>query len=291
MKVKVSLVKSNNHYRGVNECLKNLKDEIKKSVSNISSLIIKVNFVDTRVELATTPFQAVKSFIDFILSFYDGDIIIAEAPSWGVKIDAFEKYGYTKLAEQHPQITLLNLREDESVIKKIKSPQGELTIPLSKTLLEAPFLVSITRPKTHSSVIVTLGIKNVLVGAINGGIQYRYKIHKGIHQNLVQLSDFIYPDLGVIDGTIGMENRGAVAGIQKKAGWCISSLDPLAADTLATYLMGNDIEDIGYLYLMGEAKKGAVFPKDDIVIIGENPKTLINPFKPHNAFKKLRQWR
>jgi len=92
MKAKASLVKSHNHYEGVSDCLDNLKEEIKKTISNMSSLVIKVNFVDTRYELTTTPFQAVKGFIDFITPFYDSDIVIAEAPSWGVKIDAFEKY-------------------------------------------------------------------------------------------------------------------------------------------------------------------------------------------------------
>lgn len=46
MKVKASLVKSNDHYEGVSACLDNIKEEIKKAISNMSSLVIKVNFVE-----------------------------------------------------------------------------------------------------------------------------------------------------------------------------------------------------------------------------------------------------
>jgi uncharacterized protein (DUF362 family) len=284
---KISLVRSKDHETGVQACLKNIENELKEALSKLSSLLIKVNFVDTRKELACTPFQAVKSFVDFITVFYKKEIIIAEAPTWGVKIDGFQKYGYYELVDMYPQITFLNLRDDESISKLVNN----LSLPFSKKMLKSPFIVSITRPKTHSSVGITLGIKNVLVGAINGGWKSRLKVHKRIHQNLLDISEFIYPNLVVIDGFIGMEGRGPLMGTEKKAGWCISSLDPLAADSLATYLMGHDIEDIGYLYLMGEAKKGAIFSKDEINIIGENPETLITPFKPHNAFKKIRQWR
>ena len=54
-----------------------------------------------------------------------------------------------------------------------------LKIPLSKTMSDTPFLASITRPKTHDTVVVTLGIKNVVVGAISGGFFNRRKFTKG----------------------------------------------------------------------------------------------------------------
>ena len=87
-----------------------------------------------------------------------------------------------------------------------------------------------------------------------------------------------------------MEGRGPLIGTEKKAGWCIASLDSLAADSLALYLMGHNIEDIGYLYLMSEAQRGSTFPKDNIEIIGNDPKELINPFQPHPAYNRIKKW-
>ncbi len=283
----VSLVRSNNHYQGVVDSLKNIKNELKSVLSSIESLLIKVNFVDTREELCTTPYESVKGFVDFISEFYDKKIIVAEAPSWGVNIDGFEKYGYYKISDRYPNIEFLNLKEDKSVSRKV----GDITLPFSKIMLETPFIVSITRPKTHSSVLVALGIKNVLVGAINGGTNHRYKVHKGIHQKLFEIAGFLYPKLDIIDGFIGMEEKGPVLGKRKDSRWCLSSLDPLAADSLATYLMGFELEDVGYLTLLKEVSMGESFPGGKVKVIGEDPNKLLNPFKPHPAYKKIKAWR
>jgi uncharacterized protein (DUF362 family) len=285
MKAKVSLVRSKDSYEGVGTCLRNLEADLKQALSTIPSVLVKVNFVDTRKELACTPYQAVKSFIDFITGFYERGILIAESPTWGVAIDGFEKYGFYELGETYPQVSFLNLKEDETVTKEI----NKIALPFSKSMLDAPFIVSMARPKTHSSVVVTLGIKNVIVGAINKGYKYRIKVHKGIHRNFLDLTELVYPSLVVLDGTVGMEGRGPIMGTKKQAGWCIASLDPLAADTLATYLMGYDFADIDYLRLMSEAQKGATFPKDNIEVIGNDPEELLNPFQSHPAYKQLQK--
>lgn len=73
-------------------------------------------------------------------------------------------------------------------------------------------------------------------------------------------------------------------------GWALSSLDALAADSLAAYLMGFDINDIGYLKLLKEKDFGFLYPKDKIKILGEKPKKLLTPFKPHKNFEKQRRW-
>jgi len=293
MKTKIALSKSKNHYYGVQKSLSLLKNDIKKSLAKIPSLVIKINLVDTRVKLATTPVKAVESFVDFILEFYRGEIIIAEGATWGVKIDAFSKYGFTKLAKKSPQVRILDLREDELVEKKIKYPEGELVLPFSKTVLEAPFLVSITRPKTHTIVIVTLGIKNVLVGVVQG-YRMRLKIHKGkfIHNIMTTIAKEAYPDLVILDGTVGMEGDGPVKkGTKIKAGWALVSLDALAADSLAAYLMGFDVTDIGYLNLLEEKGLGLLYPNNKIEVLGEIPKKFIIPFKPPKTFEKRRKWR
>jgi uncharacterized protein (DUF362 family) len=260
--------------------------------------VIKINLVITRtprysdgVELATTPFQAVKSFTDFISPFYDGNIIIAESATWGKTKEGLEMYGFTELAEKNPQIRLLDLKEDATTVKTIRYTEGALTLPFSKTMLEAPFLVSIARPKTHCSVVATAGIKNVLVGAINGRWKDRLKIHKGnlIHDIMASIADVTYPDLTIVDATVGMEGNGPIRGTEIKSGWTLASLDALAADSLATHLMGFDADDVPYLKLLKDKGVGFFYPNNKIEIVGENPKDLITPFKPHRSFKKQRK--
>jgi uncharacterized protein (DUF362 family) len=297
---KVSLVKSKNHYRGVQRSLENIKNDVKKSLSDVSSLVIKINLVITRtpryskgVELATTPFQAVKSVIDFVSHFYNGEIIIAERATWGKTKEGFKMYGFTELTEETSQIRLLNLKEDASIVKTIKYTEGTLTLPFSKTVLEAPFLLSIARPKTHCSVVATAGIKNVLVGAINGGWKERLKIHKGsfIHDIMASVADLVYPDLVIVDGTVGMEGNGPIRGTEIKSGWTLASLDALAADSMATHLMGFDADDIPYLKMLKQKGLGFFYPNNKIEIVGEKPKDLITPYEPHRNFKKQRKAR
>jgi uncharacterized protein (DUF362 family) len=295
MKSKISLVKSENHFEGVQQSLEQLRTDVEKTLSEISSLVIKINLVITRttrysngVELATTPFQAVKSFIDFISPFYKGEIIIAERATWGKTKEGFQMYGFAELAEENSQVSLLDLKEDEVIVKTVEYPGGKLKLPLSKTMLSAPFLVSIARPKTHCTVVASAGIKNVLVGAINGSWKERLQIHKGefIHNIMARLADFVYPDLVIVDGTSGMEGNGPIRGTEIKAGWTLASFDALAADSLATHLMGFDVDDVTYLTMFKEKEFGLFYPNNEIEIVGDKPKDLIAPFKPHRRFKR-----
>jgi uncharacterized protein (DUF362 family) len=299
MRSRVSLVRSEDHYDGVKRSVAPFKQSLISALSGIPSLVIKINLVITRtprysqgVELATTPVDAVKAFIDFILPFYGGKIIIAEEAAWGDTKDGFEFYGFSKLAEIHPQVKLLDLRDDETLIRKVTHPEGELELPLSKTLVETPFLVSITRPKTHCSVVMTAGIKNVLVGAIRGYANRR-KIHRdrSIHYMMASLAEHVFPAFTIIDGTIGMQGGGPVRGTEIEAGWTMASFDALAADSLAVQLMGFDVEDVGDLNLVGKLGLGILYPADEIEILGEMPRDLVTPFKPHRNFKKKRIWK
>ena len=297
LKSKISLVKSENHFEGVQQSLEQLRTDVEKTLSEISSLVIKINLVITRtprysngVELATTPFQAVKSFIDFISPFYKGEIIIAERATWGKTKEGFQMYGFAELAEENSQVSLLDLKEDEVIVKTVEYPGGKLKLPLSKTMVSAPFLVSIARPKTHCTVVASAGIKNVLVGAINGSWKERLQIHKGefIHNIMARLADFVYPDLVIVDGTSGMEGNGPIRGTEIKSGWTLASFDALAADSLATHLMGFDVNDVTYLTMFKEKEFGLFYPNNEIEIVGDKPKDLIAPFKPHRSFKRKR---
>lgn len=298
MKSKTSLSRSPDHYSGVEQSLELLKQNITEAISDLSYLVIKINLVITRtprygngVELATTPIEAVRGFVDFILPFYRGKILIAEEAAWGDTKEGFDFYGFTGLAKENSQIELLDLREDDTLVKKVTYPGGELELPLCKSLVEAPFLVSITRPKTHCSVVMTAGMKNVLVGAIQGHSN-RLKIHrdKYIHYMMASLAEYVYPDFVIIDGTIGMEGGGPIRGGEIRAGWIISSFDALAADSLAAYLMGIGIEDVGYINLVSDKGLGRLYPAGEIEILGERPESLVKPFKLHRSIRKVKNW-
>jgi len=87
-----------------------------------------------------------------------------------------------------------------------------------------------------------------------------------------------------------MEGRGPTFGTPIRSNWVLASTDFLAADSLATYLMGFDLKNVGYLYLCRKENLGNAYP-DNIQIIGENPKKLRMHYKPHPTYKKQINWR
>ncbi len=299
MKSKVSLARSEDHYRGVKRSLQPFRRSLAVALSGVPFIVIKINMVITRtphydkgVELAVTPLDACRSFIDFIRPFYKGSIVIAEEPAWGEARTGFSLYGFVKLAKSDPRIKLVDLRTDPAVETRLPHPGGELRLPLSKTLLEAPFLVSIARPKTHVNVVMTGGIKNVLVGAIRGYANRR-KMHgaKYIHHTMAVIAKSAYPDFTIVDGTVGMQDGGPIRGTEITSGWSLASFDALAADSLAVHLMGFHMEDVGYLHLIGKAGMGVSYPSGEIEILGAKPEALVMPYRPHRSFLKARVWK
>jgi len=289
---KVSLVKNNQSYQGVLKVLEPLKIDLKAKLKNLDKVVIKINFVTTERELATTPLKSVKGFIDFIKPFFKGKIVIAEEASIGNTRQCFERYGFKSLAEKDPQVEIFDSAEDEIKQITFNYPSGTITLPLAKIYLKPNFIISITRAKTHDSVVVTLGIKNVLFGAIQGGLSQRSKVphNKNIHWIMTEIAKHTYPDFVLIDGTTGMQGNGPESGDPIKANFLAAGFDVLAVDSLVTYLMGFNIKDVGYLNLLREENFGKLYPQDKIKIIGFNPKNLITSFKPHPTFSEQRHW-
>jgi uncharacterized protein (DUF362 family) len=287
----VSISSSAQSYSGTTKALEPLQSQLKKRLNKLDQLVVKINFVTARNKLATTPVESVHAFIDFIQPFYKGKIIIAEEASIGSTKTGFKQFGYQELAENYPQVELVYSKNTDSKKVTLNYPQGAVTVPLSKLYLNN-FVVSITRPKTHDAVVVTLSIKNLLVGAIQGGIPIRQQIHQGHYINwiLKQLSKHIYPDLAVIDGTIGMQGQGPGSGDPIESNWSLASFDPLAADSLATALMGFKIKNVGYLNLIKKTGKGKLYPEDKIKIIGPDPEQLKKHYQPHSSFEQQKNW-
>ena len=108
---------------------------------------------------------------------------------------------------------------------------------------------------------------------------------------MTSIAKFVYPEFVLIDGVTGMEGDGPDNGSAIKAGWTLASLDALAADSLAAYLMGFDIKDIGYLNMLKDKNFGLLYPENEIEVLGESPEDLISPFKPHRTVEEQKKWR
>ncbi len=96
----------------------------------------------------------------------------------------------------------------------------------------------------------------------------------------------VYPDLAIIDGFESMEGNGPSWGTPFDSRIAIASLDALAADTLATKIMGFDPKRVLYLSAMTEAGMGQG-EIERINVLGTPLNQCLYNFKPHEEMGEL----
>lgn len=115
-----------------------------------------------------------------------------------------------------------------------------------KPLIEADFIINISKLKTHGMMVFTGAIKNMF-GSIAG-------IEKATHHmnmpdysvfadNIIDICETVKPGLNVMDGVLAMEGHGPSAGSPKKLDVIIASKNPYLTDKAAHDIIGLDVED------------------------------------------------
>ncbi len=168
------------------------------------------------------------------------------------------------------------------------------------------YIVSVARMKTHNLAIVTLSLKNIVLGAPvkdpgftfgpnrKEGIKSDKSIihgggFRGINYNLYDLASRLHPHLAVIDGFQGMEGNGPSNGTPVDHRVCVVSTDWLAADRVAVELMGVDFGIIGYYNYCAQARLGTT-DLSKIEIVGESISNHIKHYKLHDNLEKQLVW-
>ncbi len=310
----VSLVAGKDQREASFNALKPLERDIINDIGD-KQVVIKINSgqVAKNSWLNATNANFVRGILDFLKPIYDKQVIVAEATAAGPSKEAtvstlagtmvgFENYGYMPLLKEY-NVKLFDLNDDLSTqkwIMRASLPQG---INLINTFLNPDvYMISATRFKTHNNVIVTLSHKNIAMASpIN---RYRQELSAGrndkrlmhgsgnrdLHFNLFQVALFgVQPDLAVLDGIEGMEGNGPVGGTVIGNGVVVASTDWVAADRLATELMGVDYNNVKYLQWCSDAGMG----QDDlsaINIIGPDYRKYITKYKLHDNIETQLQW-
>lgn len=147
------------------------------------------------------------------------------------------------------RIYLINLMHHTSYFKYVPSLTSLRYLAIPNPVAEADVIISVPALKTHHRPCpVSLGMKNFM--GIMPSIFYgepRRKLHDaGVHQVIVDITKALKPDLVVVSGAFGMENRGAslfLSGqpvdVSKRIGGylVIAGTDPVATDATATRLI------------------------------------------------------
>ena len=290
MKPNVSLTTGENRSTNIENALNLIKNDIK--LDDKKDVFIKVNFVDVHNQICATHVEAVRPLLKFIRERYDGNLRIGESHIFTDIPEAFKNYGYLDTCREF-NAEIVDLKHDEWEMIQIYDTEFQpFEIHYSKTMLDCDYLISITPPKAHDAVLVSMGIKNVVMGGPSHIYDDKVKVHQGpgvMNLNLYLMAVKRLPDLTVIDGFIGMEGDGPLWG--EAVDWQIAaaSCDAVAADSLVADMMGFPPESVGYLYYL--AKKGyGIGEISRMDILGANPDELRRTFRPHSRFEDQKQW-
>ncbi|HIK98373.1 MAG TPA: DUF362 domain-containing protein [Dehalococcoidia bacterium] len=284
-KIKVSLVSGADRTSTVPEALALISDQVQIPDRPV---LIKPNFVSTLNQLSATPVNAVRATLTFLKSKGVNEFTIAAGPAIGSADDGFNNYNYRPLADEF-SVTWLDLNTDETV--KVAAFDDKLNaqyLNMSRTMSES-YVVSVTRTKTHNNVVVTLGLKNILVGTLAGKSE-KEKIHRGskaINLTLAKMAQHIAPDLTVLDGTEGMQGNGPVSGDPIDSRITLASAHSIAADVIGLQAMGYRLDQVGYLRYAMELRRLTL---DDIEVVGERVEDVKIDFRPHDNIASQLTW-
>src|SRR5512143_4141844 len=127
---RVSLVKGIDRREITRNSLELVSDEIKKGVTTRQP-VIKPNFVSSTIQLASSHVDQIRGILDYLSSFYDGKIIIAEAACYDTK-EAYHNFGYMHLLKEY-NVELIDLnvgpcdmvpiigRDNTSIVVRVSS--------------------------------------------------------------------------------------------------------------------------------------------------------------------------
>lgn len=163
MRSRVALIKGPDRCRNITQALECIGEEIELPPDG---LLIKPNFVSTTNQLAATHVEAVRALLDFLRPRYGGSIIVGEGAGLTDTFEGFRNFGYEPLIEEYG-VRLMDLNRDRWVKVEVYDRNlAPLELRLAKTAWESPYRISIGPPKTHDTVIITLSLKNMIMGSL-----------------------------------------------------------------------------------------------------------------------------
>jgi uncharacterized protein (DUF362 family) len=302
----VAIVQGDNRRKMIYESLMAIDDQIRPQLKKKKNVIIKPNNVSNTIQLAATHADAIRGILDYLAPRFKGPIYIAEA-SAGNTMDGFQNFKYTTVAAEHKsqKVSLVDLHEEAKyiILPLIDFDLHVVPVRLAARLFDPDaFIISAAMLKTHNLAIVTLAMKNMVLGAPlhqapretkRWNDKRRY--HAGIRQSLYNF--FLtaqkmqpYWGLAVIDGYEGMEGNGPSMGTPVSSRVAIASTDFIAADRVGAEAMGVDANWLAWLKYSGEVGLGQ-WDLSNIDIRGSKIGSVQKKYRLHADIERMLQWR
>jgi uncharacterized protein (DUF362 family) len=205
---------------------------------------------------------------------------------------AFRRLGGSFVLECKSALSDICADRHNCVVVLCKAERGEFILRtylwLPRTVLEADFVVSMPKVKTHHWSGVTLSMKNMF-GAVPGA-KYGWPkniLHwKGIQESILDVCATVPVHFVIADAIVAMEGNGPLNGNPRPLHRIVLADDPVAADATCARLMGLDPTRITHIRI-GAQFLGNV-SLDRIDQIAEAVCAPANPFEVVPEFEHLR---
>lgn len=204
---------------------------------------------------ATVDPYLVRYIVEWLLERRDiKEIIIAEADATHLSADpAFKILGWEQVFADLPRTRFLNLSNDELVSVELDGLFFR-RLEMSRTFMEADYLISFAKLKTHELQTIT-GIMKNQFGALPEKLKIVY--HPHLAEAIYDLTKVRPPDFCLVDGLIAHEGAGPVHGIPRVMGLIVAGTDAVATDRVCARLMGKDPRRVPHLRLASRHRLGA----------------------------------
>lgn len=272
---RVAVVHGRDRRENIRQAQLLLGEEYLQLLKKARNIFVHPNLVSDRNPLACTNAEAVRAVLDVISLHRSDQVLIGDASYHSTK-RAWERFGFPTL-ERSGNIRFLDLNDDETVETfAYDASLRRQPVPASKTVLNADCNILVVPAKMHSYYTVTLSLKTHVVGSMvvpasPFGIHARWPaVHSGYAAAHRTLTDWYleHPaQAAFIDGREAMEGNGPASGTKVELDWAVGSLDPVAADATAAWLMGFSSEEVGYLRMLRE--RGWTVNPESMDIVGE----------------------
>jgi len=264
---------------------------IESIVPEGSKVLIKPNIVQNQPPPDTIDPTIIKALINIVKQRNPSIIWVADGSGVGDTLENMRSLGYFSTIEE-AGVRFVDLNYGEMV--NVSVPGGGIVFDhfiFNRIIVEADVFISVACMKTHSQAVVTLGMKN-LIGLAPGSV---YGFPKSVlHQRAREKEDWYMAgvivdlcrarriDLVVIDGRVGMEGEGPHDGTPVELGLIIVGRDPVATDSVASFIMGFDPQKVPTLKLGSEVGLG-INDLHRIEVVGERLEDVFHPFKCANG--------
>lgn len=203
---------------------------------------------------ATVDPYLVRYLVEWLLEQRDvEEVIIAEADATHLNADlAFTILGWDQVFADVPRTRFLNLSSDELISVELDGLFFQ-RLEMSKTFVEADYLISFAKLKTHTLQLITGVMKNQW-GALPEKVKIVY--HPHLAEVIYDLTKVRPPDFCLVDGLIAHEGAGPVDGVPRLMGLIVAGTDAVATDHVCARLMGKDPRRVPHLKLASRHRLG-----------------------------------